>query len=251
MDLETGGIQRCEAAPAPATPKKLPCFVPLRDAEEAMPVGGKARQLCRIRESTPDAFLITTEGFALLAEDPEAFARQLAARLRALGAESVILRSSFCGRGLAGEDLCGDLRELRECGRAGRGPDSRDRPEDDRGLSERPGLLPDGARRPGKLLDRRAADALSPRSPAWPSAGMSTRGTEQILIEYVLGHLSVLMDGKVTPMRSFFRKAAYYEQPGAPREWMPPSFLVPLAFPSAGRADRPRRPAGSRVPRAA
>ena len=67
---------------------------------------------------------------------------------------------------------------------------------------------------------------LSPTISGVAISGYVHKGYEQILIEYVLGHLSVLMDGKVTPMRSFFRKAAYYEQPGAPREWMPP-FLVP------------------------
>ena len=225
MDLETGGIQRCEAAPAPAAPVKLPCFVPLRDAEEAMPVGGKARQLCRIRESTPDAFLITTEGFALLAEDPEAFARQLAARLRALGAESVILRSSFAEEDSQEKTYAGIFESYGNV-------DARD---GDRilGIVRKmiaayqnvPGFYQtehDGLENCSIVVQR----MLSPTISGVAISGYVHKGYEQILIEYVLGHLSVLMDGKVTPMRSFFRKAAYYEQPGAPREWMPP-FLVP------------------------
>ena len=65
-------------------------------------------------------------------------------------------------------------------------------------------------------------------------SGYVHKGYEQILVEYVLGHLSGLMDGKVKPMRGFFRTADFYAGERAHHELMPP-FLIPSDQPLVDR----------------
>ena len=233
VDLDAGRIQCCAEVDRPAECKYLRCFVELSAVDDSMPIGGKARQLSRIRESTPDAFVITTEGFSLLEENRPEFVRQLAEHLQALNADTIILRSSFAEEDSQKKTYAGIFESYGNVG-----VHDMDRiVEILHAMIESyrhvPGFYQteaSGVENCSIIVQKMVAPTLS----GVAISGYVHKGYEQILVEYVLGHLSGLMDGKVKPMRGFFRTADFYAGERAHHELMPP-FLIPSDQPLVDR----------------
>lgn len=210
IEMEHGVIKPCKKEEKKQERKALEAFVNLKDLDEEMQVGGKARQLRKLLGVTPEAFVITTEGFALYEADRENFNKVLHSYLDDLHTEHVILRSSFAEEDSHSKTYAGIFESYGNIA-------VKDIERIDKIIQKILKAYRDipafyetkynGVSNCSIIVQKMIEPVVS----GVAISGYISKGYEYILIEYVFGHLSVLMDGKVTPMRGFFRKADYYQ----------------------------------------